>query len=158
MRYFKVIMKKTILFLVMIMVIVLIGCSSQSKDPKDPLDINLKEHKNVALHIHPTLEIEILGQRQSIPANIGITNAGMRIVHTHDSSGKLHVESPKPIPVYLGNFFTIWGKDFSRDCIFDKCVDEDHTLEMFVNGAENSQFDALLMQDGDQIKIVYSEK
>ena len=45
-------------------------------------------------HIHPQLTIVINGQQQVIPANTGITEACMNSIHTHDATGKLHVESP----------------------------------------------------------------
>ncbi|HSU72638.1 MAG TPA: hypothetical protein VLJ21_02205 [Candidatus Binatia bacterium] len=123
--------------------------------PKDPLQINLRDHNNLAMHIHPFLEIIINGKSFPIPANIGITDAGMRVIHTHDSTGKLHVESPYPTSLYLSDFFKIWGKRFDDQCIFDNCKDDTHDLKMYVNGEPSDLYGALLLRDGDRIKIVY---
>lgn len=134
-----------------------VGSNSEVSHPSSPLDIYLEEHSQVGFHIHPFLEIEILGEKQIIPANIGITNSGMRVIHTHDSSGKLHIESPSPMPIYLKYFFTIWDKQFNQTCILDYCTDDSTSLTMFVNGVENNQYGDYVLQDGDIVKIVYQE-
>ena len=135
------------------LLIFITSCSSQSENP---LEINIKEHKQLALHIHIFLDIEILEEKQLIPTNIGITYNGMRIIHTHDSSGKLHIESIKPIPIYLKYFFTIWGKQFNKNCILDNCIEDGTSLTMFVNDLENKQYGDYVLQDGDRVKIVYN--
>jgi hypothetical protein len=45
-------------------------------------------------HIHPVLTINILGEKYTIPDNIGITQKCMSSIHTHEKEeGKLHVEA-----------------------------------------------------------------
>ena len=139
--------------LLFIALLILVGCAQQ-----DVMQINLKDHNQLALHIHPHVQIVIDGQDQVIPMNIGITSLGMRVIHTHDTTGKLHVESPVMHQFYLADFFTIWGKRFDDQCIFDKCKDETHDLKLFVNGEESDLFGALPLKDGDQIEIVYETK
>ncbi len=133
-----------------------ISCSRDQ--PQDPLSLNLKEHKNLQMHIHPTLEIEILGEKQIIPTDIGISEGMMRVIHTHGTDGKLHIEAPMPHQFYLGDFFTIWGKTFTRDCIFEQCVDTEHELLLLVDGQPSDLYEGLPLKDGQQIKIVYKEK
>ena len=122
------------------------------------LDLNLKEHKSVSLHIHPVLEIEILGEKQEIPTNIGVSSSGMRVIHTHEPGGTIHVESPYPQEFYLKDFFTVWGRNFNSTCIFEYCTDEGHKLSVFVNGLPNEEYGELILRDGDIIKIVYDVK
>ena len=95
---------------------------------------------------------------QKIPANIGISSAGMKVVHTHDTTGTIHVETPYPTQLHLRDFFTIWNKMFNSTCIFENCKDESHELLMFVDGEENTEFENLPLQDKQQIKIGYIEK
>jgi hypothetical protein len=125
------------------------GCSSKSNDP---LDINLREHADVALHIHAQLDLEVNGVQHHIPANVGISSTGMRIIHTHDDTGKLHIEAPRSMPVYLGYFFEIWGKEFNNKCVLDFCSEEDN-LKMYVNGNVNHDFENYLIKDNDLILI-----
>ena len=145
------------LLILLILGIVVLAAWPSSKE-QDVLSINLKEHKNIQYHIHPKVEIEILGEKLIIPANIGISDQGMRVIHTHDDSGELHIEAPFPHQFYLKDFFTIWGKTFNKNCIMDTCVDENHTLEFLVNGFSRPEFEAYPLHDGDVLSIVYSEK
>lgn len=146
-------MKKIFLSLIFLSLFLISACSN-----KDVLSYNLREHKNLVMHIHPTVEIYIEGEKQIIPANIGISNTGMRVIHTHDSSGILHVESPVPHQFFLKDFFTIWEKQFSNSCIFDYCEDETHQLTVLVNGVESTVIEDVPLMDKDLIQIFYEEK
>lgn len=126
------------------------------EDVIDLINVNLKEHKNLALHIHPTLQIEIEGEQIQMPANIGISTSGMRVMHTHDGTGKIHIESPYPYQFHLKDWFTIWGRNFNSTCILESCVDESHILKVYVNDIENNLYGDIPLRDGDIIRIVYS--
>lgn len=112
------------------------------------------------LHWHPKLEIYIKGQKQEIPANIGIGAVHQKI-HTHDEDtkdGVVHMEMQGVVTkddTKLGNFFRIWGKEFSSTKLFDKINGADGTVKMTVNGQENKDFENYLMKDGDKIEIKY---
>lgn len=124
----------------------------------DVLDVNLREHANLALHIHPIVQIEINGENYPLPENIGISQTGMRVIHTHEGDGTLHIESPYPYQFYLEDFFAIWGKRFTSECIFEYCEDQTHELSILVNGQESSLGPLTPLYDGDKVRIVYSEK
>lgn len=148
-------MKINYIILFLISAFIISNCSEKNEDL---LMIDLKEHKNLALHIHPILEIEILGEKQIIPGNIGISDRGMRVIHTHKTDGILHIESPRPHQFYLADFFTIWGRNFDSSCVFNYCADEDHSLKVFVNDVENDQYGNIPLYDKDKIKIVYERR
>ncbi len=115
---------------------------------------------NNGLHWHPKLAIYIKGQKQEIPANIGIGAVHQKI-HTHDEDAKdgvVHMEMQGVVTkddTKLGNFFRIWGKDFNSTQIFDKKNGALGTVKMTVNGKENTEFENYKMRDGDQIEIKY---
>lgn len=109
-------------------------------------------------HIHPNLTIYVNGAKQTIPANIGITNSCMHPIHTHDDSGKIHVESPEQRDFTLGDFFLVWGKPFDATHLLDQTVDDSHTIVMTVNGVANTQFEKYVMHDGDNIVLSYESK
>ncbi len=123
------------------------------------------------IHWHSNLTILINDEQITIPADIGITVgnsidhqiSGMMMspIHTHDTTGKLHLESrnpsKKPETLTVGYFINnVWGKKFDSECIFDYCTDGNHVLKMFVNGKENKEFDKYFMRDGDIIIIEYN--
>ena len=113
--------------------------------------------QNWVFHIHPTLTITINGEAYNIPQGIGHGGGLMQPLHTHDATGKVHVESLCYRDYTLGDFFDVWGQTFTSTCIFSSCVDETHTLKLVVNGVESTAFRDLVLNDGDAIEIVYEE-
>lgn len=106
-------------------------------------------------HIHPNISIVVDGVVQTLPAQIGVNAGCMNPLHTHDTSGKIHVESPVKRDFTLGDFFAVWGKTFNKDQILDYEVDETHVIKLTVNGIENQDFENLVLDDDDQAVISY---
>lgn len=110
-------------------------------------------------HIHPTLSLVINGENINIPSGIGIEQGGcMHPIHTHETTGKIHIESPKPAEFHLSDFFLVWGKTYTKDQILDAKVDETHRIRMMVNGVESSDYENLILRDNDNILISYESK
>lgn len=141
-----------------------------SGTPTTPLGGTEDVVSTSGIHWHPELSIIIKGQKQAIPANIGIgmQYAGykyydsmmmMADMHTHDVSGQIHWEVMQgPVTkdeVTLSAFFGIWGKTFSNSCIFEYCNGAEGTVKMLVNGKENTEFEKYLVKDNDKIEISY---
>jgi len=65
-------------------------------------------------HIHSHLSIIVNGEARAIPANVGIMETATTdchyYVHTHDRSGKIHIEPPVATTFTLGQLFAIWGQ------------------------------------------------
>ena len=131
--------------------------SSNSCETAEAKKMNIDGHKNLALHIHPNLKIIIDGRNETIPANIGLTQNVMKPIHTHDASGKLHIEGLCVRNFTLRDFFSIWEKQFNAKCIFNYCTDKGE-LKMSVNGKENFEFENYSMKDNDDILIEYISK
>ncbi len=66
-----------------------------------------------AYHIHAHVAVYVDGIRQVIPADVGIPQNCMYWLHTHDTSGVVHIESPVNRTFTLGDFFAIWGQRLS---------------------------------------------
>ncbi len=127
-------------------------------------DLNCSE-----IHWHALLQIEISGEMQTIPANIGIANGNIidtnltgenaSPIHTHDTSGVLHIENicpeQKPETTKLGYFFTVWGEQFNKTCILNNCNNGGKTVQLNVNGISNSEFEQYKIKDGDEIEIIF---
>ncbi len=112
-------------------------------------------------HIHPHLHIFINGKEQSIPPDTGISATCLHPLHTHaedEDHSTIHVESPEQRDFTLGDFFAVWGKTFSKDQILDAKADAGHEIVMTVNGTPNTDYENLVLKDGDQIVIKYEPK
>lgn len=109
------------------------------------------------IHWHASLEVAAKGERQKIPAGIGLGTVHLP-VHTHEEDNIIHLEFPSSVrenDIRLKRFFNIWGEQFSGSCILEFCNGEDGTVKMFVNGEPNDEFENYILRDGDQIKIVF---
>ncbi len=116
---------------------------------------NIGGHDGISMHIHPTLKIIINGQEQRMPSGIGVLPGIMRPVHTHDSSGEIHVEAPCFREFTLKEFFDVWGKEISSECIFDYCTNNG-TLSTKLNGEEIADPGDIILKDHQEILITYN--
>jgi hypothetical protein len=160
-------MDKKIVIIWVVGIIILIGAiagysyrGSQRLAKLSSRDIALSCTTDMAtqFHIHPHLEIYINGQQQVIPSDTGITPACMHSIHTHDTTGTLHVESPVAKDFTLGDFFAVWNRPFSQDQILDAKADAAHTITMTVNGQKSTEYEHLVLRDLDKIIISYEVK
>lgn len=153
--------KKVILIGAIITVLFLVGAIFLLSKGED---VNVPEDQIVTrkgLHWHPRIIVSIKGEKQEIPANLGIGGPVHRSIHTHDTDNKegvIHVEKQGVViksDTKLAGFFQVWGKDFNSNCVFDKCNGSESTVKMTVNGEKNTEFENYLMKDGDKIEIRY---
>lgn len=90
-----------------------------------PADVEQRAHaaglemlsaEGQALHIHEHLSITVDGKPVQVPALLGIDEAARRIspIHTHDTTGIIHVESPVVKTFRLGQAFTEWDVALGR--------------------------------------------
>jgi hypothetical protein len=138
--------------------------ASTADDP-DPIAQNCLDHSGLARHDHSNLNIYINGVENAVPSTIGINTevcnqegGNMHAVHTHDATGKLHIESNEDIDIPIGVFFDIWGVHFNETGIFDYRVNSTHELIMTIDGVANYDFDDYLLVDGKEIAVVYQER
>lgn len=124
-------------------------------------EVNVSEEQIISrtgIHWHPKLTILINGEKQEIPANIGIAGQIHQEIHTHEKDGVMHMEMSGLVTkdeTKLNNFFRVWGKEFTSEKIFDKTNGQNGTVKMLVNGQENKDFENYLMKDKDSIEIRY---
>jgi hypothetical protein len=118
---------------------------------------------NTSLHQHPNLEIFVNGEPIQLPSNIGIDPslwnnhamdeygemASMSPLHTHDSSGVIHLEMGKWHACTLGDFFDVWGQPFDRD----RMLSHSGPITMTVDGHPSEAYRDLVLQDGQRIVI-----
>lgn len=112
------------------------------------------------IHWHPKVTVTIKGQKQEFTGDIGL-GAIHEPIHTHNEDykdGVVHLEIEGTVTedeTRLGRFFKIWGKQFNSNCVFDKCNGPDGAVKMYVNGAENKEFENYPMRYEDNIEIKY---
>ena len=89
-----------------------------------PVDgIECADNPSEAYHVHTHLSIFLDGQALAVPGSVGIhrtvtngvANNCFYVIHTHDKSGKIHVEAAAPGTYTLGQLFDIWGQPLQGD-------------------------------------------
>lgn len=112
---------------------------------------------NSPVHFHAHLTLWMNGKRVPIPAGIGIdpTQDAMQMagLHTHDSSGTIHVEGVEGST--LGQFFAIWGLPLTAERVGPFRARGANRLRIWVNGRTSRGFADLKLGDGQRIVISY---
>jgi len=146
---------------------------SSTADSPDPLALDCVQHGPLDRHDHVTLQVFIDGSQNTVDSNIGVQTDVcngdenyMHTIHTHDDSGRLHIELNEAGDVPLGVFFDIWGVHFNETGIFDYRVNSTHEMVMYVHASGDSatvenrvtSFDDYLLQNGEVIEVHYRAK
>lgn len=110
------------------------------------------------LHIHSHLDVYVDGRPVTVPALIGIDEAQQQIspLHTHDTSGVVHIESPVKKDFTLGQFMTEWNVPISKDALGPLKTGGGKELHVYVNGREQTGDPAALkLAAHAEIAVVY---
>ena len=105
------------------------------------------------VHYHAHLDIVVDGKPVVVPPYLGFVATGTKVdglapLHTHDSSGVIHIENNVQAAFVLGQFFVEWGVRLTSTCVGGYCADATHDLAFFVNGKPYT---------GDPTRIVLSK-
>jgi hypothetical protein len=90
--------------------------------------------EQLTYHIHAHLALFVDGAPETIPAGIGIHRTCIAWLHTHDTSGIIHVEAPAPHTYTVGDFFAVWGKRLDTTHLLDHTAGDQHHIEAYVDG------------------------
>ena len=119
-----------------------------------PLDLTtLAGHSGLVEHFHAHLDIYADGKKVSVPALVGINpGAGyLTELHTHDSTGVVHIEAQKQRDFTLGQFAAEWGVYLDSNCMGAYC----NGLKWYVNGKQQTGNPAgLVLKSHQEIAIV----
>jgi hypothetical protein len=130
-----------------------------------PLQLSSLGAEGATLHIHEHVDVFVNGKHVTVPALIGIyangdpSQGGFFVeLHTHDSSGIIHLESPKKDVFTLGQFFGVWGVRLSKRCIGGYCAAPGKPLKYYVNGKLFSgDPNDIVLHEHDEYAIAYGK-
>lgn len=96
-------------------------------------------------HWHTQLFVYSGGAPVTIPANVGLIAGCAEPLHTHDTTGTIHVETDINRFYAIGDFYLVWGKPFGSP------------TQMIVNGtALPSPTSSQTLYDLETISIYYT--
>jgi hypothetical protein len=111
----------------------------------------------LAEHVHAHLSITVDGGHVTVPGQIGLDekNGFATALHTHDTSGIVHIESPSKRDFTLGQFFTEWGVRLDTGHVGATGGDVAEVLTVFVDGERRAGDPAsIVLRDLDDIDLV----
>ncbi|HEY7151908.1 MAG TPA: hypothetical protein VH391_09515 [Solirubrobacterales bacterium] len=110
-------------------------------------------------HIHSFLHVYVNGKPVTVPANIGLKEptGPFSPIHTHDTSGIVHMEADQEYPFTIGQFFAVWGVRFSNDQLGPYEQKGDDKLSVYVNGKKVGDPVNYVMKDHDNISVGYGK-
>jgi hypothetical protein len=122
--------------------------------------LGLPDPSDTVFHVHANLRVYADGKKQTVPANIGIDNSSQFItsLHTHDTSGTIHMEAVQPYPFKLGQFFQVWGVPFSATQLGSFHPASGLVLQTWVNGKQlKTDPTAYVMKPHDRIVVGFGK-
>jgi hypothetical protein len=160
------------------------GSSAQAAAPSGPLPGELTSHspwpantadllarlaalglpalsqEGTTLHIHQHLDLFVSGRRVVVPSGIGIDPQGLFIspLHTHDTTGVIHVESPTVRAFTLGELFGVWGVRFGNGCVGGYCAGGGSDLRVYANGRPVSDPAGLELTAHQEIVVTFGTR
>ena len=109
--------------------------------------LTLTPEETLTVHYHAHLDVIVDGSPVEVPAGLGINagpngslpehgSPGIAPLHTHDTSGILHIEAPAKGTFTLGQVFTEWGVAFSAGHVGAYATGDSggRTVEVYANG------------------------
>jgi hypothetical protein len=120
-------------------------------------ELHLPPVGNEEFHIHAALHIYVNGLLKPVPALVGLEPAkGIETsLHTHDSSGVIHMETVHPFKFTLGEFFKVWGVKLGPEQVGGLKGLGGDKLHFYVNGHKLTNPAVYVMRNGDNFAIGY---
>ena len=130
-----------------------------SQLPQRLTAMQLPQTSDVIFHIHANIEVYTDGKRQTVPSQVGIdqTHQLLASLHTHDTSGVIHMEAVQPYPFKLGQFFNVWGVKFTQTQLGAYHVGNGLVLQVWVNGKQVKSFVNYVMKPHDRIVVGFGK-
>ena len=126
-----------VLLVVVIAVVVAIVNNQGSTGARKVANVSCDANEQVAVHYHAHLSIVYQGNELNVPANTGITSTCLYWLHTHDSTGVIHIEAPKAQANHtftLGDFFNVMDKPLSTTQVAGLKLANDEKLVIYIDG------------------------
>lgn len=116
--------------------------------------------EGTVLHIHSHLDVFVGGTRVVVPAGIGIDPYGRFIspLHTHDTTGVIHVEAPTVQTFTLGQFFDVWGVRFGGGCLGGYCSARSRKLRVYADGRRVADPQRLPLAAHEEIVVAFGTR
>lgn len=137
------------------------GSSSLLRARLDRLDLPVLTQEQLDYHIHVHLDVYVRGVHIPVPALVGIdvVDQFLTVLHTHDPSGVVHIESASSKPYALGKFFGVWGVRLNASCLGRYCSGPKAQLRAYLGGKPFAGNPAgIVLREHEEIVLAYGTR
>jgi hypothetical protein len=109
----------------------------------------------LTVHYHAHLDIFVNGSSQPVASSIGrVDQSFFSPLHTHATSGLIHIEAASDLRFTLAMLFTEWGVRLTDNCVGGYCQPAT-TIHAYVDGkVDREALPSLLLKKGEEIALV----
>lgn len=154
--------RKNIIISVVVIAILILSISlliPKSINAQSVDGIQCNSLEGSVMHIHPHLIIIYNGKNLTVPSQIGILSTCLYGLHTHDSSGTIHVESPIVANYTVGEFIDIWNKTEPQGPNYNVLSLFNNSIVAYIgNTTYTGNYRDIILKDGEQIKLVITSR
>lgn len=122
-------------------------------------ELHLPANGDESYHVHAHLSVYVNGQQVPVPGNVGITatlTGGIEAtMHTHDTSGIIHMEAGNPYPFKVSDFLDVWGVKFTDTQLGAYTDRGQDRVWMYVNGKPISDPVTYVLRPHDNVVLAY---
>jgi hypothetical protein len=133
-------------------------------------------------HDHVHLDVIVNGHAVTVPAGVGMAEpvdngpcpsiggkpmgdcatgrfytfaVAVAPIHTHSTSGLIHIETDRPATFTLGEFFDEWGVRLTKGCVGGYCTGGGKQLRVYVDGRRVANPRGIVLTNHQEIAVVY---
>jgi hypothetical protein len=114
--------------------------------------------ESLTVHYHAHLDIFVNGRSEPVASSIGREgDTFFSPLHTHASSGMIHIEAPRDRRFTLGMLFTEWGVRLTRNCAGGYCRPATR-INAYIDGHRTREaLSAIVLRKGEEIALVIGD-
>jgi len=121
------------LVIAILIAIVVGACGQSATAPPPASNVPCGPGEVLTRHEHAHLTIVIRGQLRTVPAFVGITATQICWLHTHDTSGIIHIEAGDNRTFTLADFFGVWHQRLSQTVVDGESVGSGESIQVTIN-------------------------
>lgn len=111
--------------------------------------------ESLTVHYHAHLDIYVNGRPEPVAASIGREDDSFfSPLHTHASSGMIHIEAPRDQRFTLGMLFTEWGVRLTSSCVGGYCSPATRITAYIDGHRAGDVMPQLVLRRGEEITLV----
>ena len=111
--------------------------------------------ESLQVHYHSHLDVFVNGKSEPVASSIGREDGSLfSPLHTHATSGLVHIEAPTDQRITLGQLFTEWGVRLTNNCVGGYCEPKT-SIRVYVDGAATTGSPGdIVLKKGEEIAVV----